>query len=83
MSMARVPSFYQKMKMKKNGHMIKCLMTECGQVGQENLWLSVRTHVHPDLEPNIFPSGPPTQSISTYYPPIELLGPHLVGVAAY
>ena len=28
------------------------------------IWLSVRTT---DLESNIFPFGPPTQSISTYY----------------
>ena len=54
--------------------MIKCLLTELGRAGRENIWLSVRTHgprcarsVRPDLEPNIFPSGPPTQSISTYY----------------
>ena len=49
--------------------MIKCLLTELGRAGRENIWLSVRTHgprcarsVRPDLEPNIFPSGPPTQS---------------------
>ena len=54
--------------------MIKCLLTEWGRAGRENIWLSVRMHgpsvarfVRPDLEPNIFPSGPPTQSISTYY----------------
>ena len=42
-----------------------------GRAGRENIWLSVRTYgprctrsVCPDLEPNIFPSGPPTQSIS-------------------
>ena len=39
--------------------------------GQENIWLSVRTYgpsaVRPNLEPNIFKSGPPTQSISTYW----------------
>ena len=53
--------------------MIKCLLTELGRAGRENIWLSVRMHgprcarsVRPDLEPNIFPSGPPTQSISTY-----------------
>ena len=57
---------------KCSGHMIKCLLTELGRAGRENIWLSVRTHgprcarsVRPDLEPNIFPSGPPTQSIST------------------
>ena len=54
--------------------MIKCLLTEFGRAGRENIWLSVMTHgprcarsVRHDLEPNIFPSGPPTQSISTYY----------------
>ena len=58
--------------MAPGGHMIKCLVTELGQTGRENIWLSVRTHgprcarsVRPDLEPNIFPSGPPSQSIST------------------
>ena len=59
---------------KFSGHMIKCLLTELGRAGRKNIWLSVRTHgprcarsVRPDLEPNIFPSGPPTQSISTYF----------------
>ena len=44
------------------------------QARRENTWL--RKHgprcarsVRPDLEPNIFPSGPLTQSISTYNPP--------------
>ena len=63
---------------KISDHMIKCLLPELGRAGQENVWLSVRTHrprcarsVRPDLEPNIFPSGPPTQSISTYYPEVS------------
>ncbi len=50
----------------------KMLLTELGRAGWENIWLSVRTHgpryarsVRPDLKPNIFLSGPPTQSIST------------------
>ena len=54
--------------------MIKCLLTELGRAGRENIWPSVMAHgprcarsVHHDLGPNIFPSGPPTQSISTYY----------------
>ena len=58
--------------------MIKCLLTELGRAGRENIWLSVRTHgprcarsVRPVLEPNIFPSGPPTQSISTYFSILE------------
>ena len=28
---------------KKSGHMIKCLLTEWGRAGRENMWLSVRT----------------------------------------
>ena len=54
--------------------MIKCLLTELGRAGRENIWPSVISHgprcarsVRHDLGPNIFPSGPPTQSISTYY----------------
>ena len=41
---------------KFSGHMIKCLLTELGRAGRENIWLSVRTHgprcarsVRPDL----------------------------------
>ena len=52
--------------------MIKCLLTELGRAGRENIWPSVMGHgpsaarsVRHDLGPNIFPSGPPTQSIST------------------
>ena len=54
--------------------MIKCLLTELGRAGRENIWPSVISHgprcarsVRHDLGPNIFPSGPPTQSISTYF----------------
>ena len=53
--------------------MIKCLLTELGRAGRENIWPSVIVHgprcarsVRHDLGPKIFPSGPPTQSISTY-----------------
>ena len=53
--------------------MIKCLLTELGRAGRENIWPSVMAHgprcarsVRHDLGPNIFLSGPPTQSISTY-----------------
>ena len=35
---------------KHNGHMIKCLLTELGRAGRENIWITVRT-------PNIFPSS--------------------------
>ena len=77
----RVSLFHQKIENeKKNGHLRKCLLTEWGRAGRENMWLSVRMHgprciwfIHPDLEPNIFPSGPPTQSISTYYICCKLL----------
>ena len=70
---AAAASVSTKERQKKfSGHMIKCLLTELGRAGRENIWLSVRTYgprcarsVRPDLEPNIFPSGPPTQSIST------------------
>ena len=51
--------------------MIKCLLTELGRAGRENIWPWVMAHgprcarsVRHDLGPNIFPSGPPTQSIS-------------------
>ena len=54
--------------------MIKWLLTELSQAGQENIWLSVRTYephyaqsVHPDRKPNIFPFSPPTQSLNTFY----------------
>ena len=54
--------------------MIKCLLTELGRTGRENIWPSVMAHgprcaqsVRHDLGPNIFPSGPLTQSISKYY----------------
>ena len=64
----------KKKKEKRGGHMIKCLLTELGRAGQENIWPSVMAHgprcarsVRHDLGPNIFPSGPLTQSISTYY----------------
>ena len=73
--------FPKKKKKKKNkeekrgGHMIKCLLTELGRAGRGNIWPSVMANgprcarsVGHDLGPNIFPSGPPTQSISsTYY----------------
>ena len=57
--------------------MIKCLLTELGRAGRENIWPSVMAHgprcarsVRHDLGPNIFPSGPPTQSISTCIDPL-------------
>ena len=62
----------KKEKDKRSGHIIKCLLTELGRAGQENIWPSVMVHeprcarsVRHDLGPNIFPTGPPTQSIST------------------
>ena len=63
----------KKKKEKRGGHMIKCLLTELGRAGRENIWPSVIAHgprcarsVRYDLGPNIFPYGPPSQSISTY-----------------
>ena len=57
-------------KEKRSGHMIKCLLTELGRAGRENIWSSVMVHgprcvrsVRHHPGPNIFPSGPPTQSI--------------------
>ena len=62
----------KKKKEKHGGHIIKCLLTELGRAGRENIWPEVMAHgprcarsVRHDLGPNIFPSGPPTQSIST------------------
>ena len=62
----------KKKKEKRGGHMIKCLLTEFGGAGRENIWREVMAHgprcaqsVRHDLGPNIFPSGLPTQSIST------------------
>ena len=59
-------------KEKRGGHIIKCLLTELGRAGRENIWHAVMVHgprcarsVRHDLGPNIFPSGPPTHSIST------------------
>ena len=60
-------------KVRRGGHMIKCLLTELGRAGRENIWHSVMAHgpryaqtLHHNLGPNIFPSGPPSQSISPY-----------------
>ena len=53
-----IPNFItrkKKRKEKSGGHIIKCLLTELDRA------------VRHDLGPNIFPSGPPTQSIRTYY----------------
>ena len=54
--------------------MIKCLLTEFGGAGRENICLSVMKQgprrarsVGHMPEPNIFPSGPTTQSIITQY----------------
>ena len=79
--MSNIPNFVTRKKKKKKkkrkkekrgGHIIKCLLTELGRAGRENIWPLVMVHgprcarsVRHDLGPNIFPSGPPTQSIST------------------
>ena len=57
-----------KKREKRGGHMIKCLLTELGRAGRENIWSlghGARS-VHHDNGSNIFLSGTPTQSISTY-----------------
>ena len=48
--------------------MIKCLFIELGRAGRENIWPLGHgaQSVRHDNGPNIFPSGTPTQSISTY-----------------
>ena len=48
------------------------MLIDCvgGPDGKIIIWLSFMTHrpcVRHDLEPSIFPFGPPTQSITTYY----------------
>ena len=70
--------FYYLKRKKKGAYMIKCLLTELGWSRQENIWHSVMVHrpccarsvccarsISHDLRPNIFLSGPPSQSIST------------------
>ena len=56
---------------KRGGHVIKCLLTELGRAGQENIWHSVMAHrlccaraIFHSLGPNICLAGPPTKSIS-------------------
>ena len=56
--------------------MIKCLLTEfrSGRTGKYlALGYGCARSVRYDLGPNIFASGPPTQSISTYYCPSKLM----------
>ena len=60
----RAASFHQKNENEKNsGHMIKCLLV--GPDGK--IFVSRSKRTCPDLERNIFPSSPLTQSISTWY----------------
>ena len=65
-------------------------MTELGQAGQENIWLVVRAHrarcnrsVRPDLEPNVFPSDPFTQSLSISRKEKAVLTRYLKGRVSY
>lgn len=51
--------------MSKNCHVIKCLSTEWGQAGQENIKFRL-TSGRTSNKSNIFPPGPPTRSISTH-----------------
>ena len=43
-----IPNFVtrekKKKKEKRGGHMIKCLLTELGRAGRENIWPSVMAH---------------------------------------
>ena len=62
----------KKKKEKRGGHITKCLLTELGRAGRESVRPEVMVHgprcarsVRHDLGPNIFPSGPLTQSIAT------------------
>ena len=65
----------KKKREKRGGNMIKCLLTELGRAGRE---ISGARSVRHDLGPNIFPSGPPSQSISTYFcPTINISFPKL------
>ena len=79
--MSNIPNFVtlknkknkkKRKKEKRGGHILNCLLTELGRAEWENIWHSVMAHgpryarsVCHDLGPNSFPSGPPTQSIST------------------
>ena len=54
----------KKKKERRGGHMIKYLLIEL--VGPDGKIFGPRSVRH-DLGRNIFPSGPPTQSISTCY----------------
>ena len=62
----------KKRKEKGGGHMIKCLLTDLGRAGRENIWSSVMAHGPPcarsvrhDLGLNIFPSA--ALPLSLYY----------------
>ena len=49
------PEKKKKKKEKRGGHMIKCLLTELGQAGRENIW------------PEVMAYGPrPSQSVNKY-----------------
>ena len=58
------PKKKKKKKEKRGGHMIKCLLTELGRAGRENIWPLVMAHgprcarsVRHDLRQDIFPSA--------------------------
>ena len=69
-----IPNFVtrKKKKEKRDGHIIKCLLTELGWAARENIWHSVMAHgaryarsVRYDLGPNIF-SVRPSHSVNKY-----------------
>ena len=56
------PKKKKKKKEKRGGHMIKCLLTELGRAGRENIWPSVRT---PRPRAKYFPVRP-SYSVNKY-----------------
>ena len=52
----------KKKKEKRGGHMIKCLLTELGRAGRENIWPSVPT---PSPRAKYFPVRP-SYSVNKY-----------------
>ena len=74
----RAPVYGVLFRLKQSGHIIKCLLTEFVRARQENILHSVifgtslRSVCTSWLRARYFPSGPHTQSISTYFFLLEL-----------
>ena len=74
----RAPVYRVLFRLKQSGHIIKCLLTEFVRARQENILHSVifgtslRSVCTSWLRAKYFPSGPHTQSISTYFFLLEL-----------